>query len=71
MKMFLVFLLSMTLNLSCSKLDYEDKCEDQGATYGPDDSGVPDQKDDICYCNGQNFNPYTNKKCEKQEFPTY
>ena len=61
--------ISILFLFSCSKLEFEDKCKDKGGEMGDPKlkdqfTGLPlGQKKDICYCNGANFNPYTNKDC--------
>lgn len=59
---FLITFLSL-LSLSCSKLEYQNICEDKNGTYN--------EESDYCTCNEQRFNPYTNQDCEVVEYEEY
>lgn len=58
MKYLLIILL---ICLGCSRLEYQEVCEDKNGTY--------DEDQDFCSCNDERFNPYTNKECEVYEEP--
>jgi hypothetical protein len=47
--------LLLMLVISCGRIDYEEVCKEKDGYF----------EDDVCYCNGSSFNPYSDKTCEE------